>query len=248
MNRSNRMKVTITKLAVACAVSIGLVVVYAESNKASDSTSVATSTEEAASFLTKLGLIRGHLLAGIELYRNDLPAMAETHMKHPQDEIYSELLEYFERFGCSGFADELTDLTNAVVSQHSVALIEEKHGLVSSAISNCEPQRFTSEPAVINQVIVRLLSNVKEEFEIGVNTEGQVVDKHEYQDAWGFTQVALGYAVSDELASALNDAARDEYQQLFSSLQQHWPSLNEDQLESVDLSALSDFLANRESD
>jgi hypothetical protein len=40
-------------------------------------------------YLTHLGLVRGHLGVGVDLYREGAQDAAQTHMKHPGDELYS---------------------------------------------------------------------------------------------------------------------------------------------------------------
>lgn len=245
MNNVKALNITVGTLVLTCLVFMLSVAFGAEHDFSQDGkpANVESEAERAADFLAKLGLIRGHLLAGAELYNNNLPALAETHMKHPQDEIYSELLSSFEHFGCAGFADELTNLTKAVIARKSQEAVSARHDFVKAAIGRCEPAKFRNDPTVISQVIVELLINVKEEFDIGVNVEGKVVDLHEYQDAWGFSQVALSYFNSPAFSESLTDVNRNELRQVFDSLSPHWPSLNEKQLESVNQATLNDFLA-----
>lgn len=201
--------------------------------------------ENPASFLTLLGLVQGHLLAGVLLYADDLPALAATHMKHPSDELYEELTVYFGEFDCPPFATELSNLASAVTGLETLSSVREKYSLVFKAIERCEQRAGADDPIIIEQTIIALLENAHMEFRIGVNEIGEVVDKHEYQDAWGFSQVAQYLARKEVFQASLNEDERTELKELFRSLEPLWPSLNEDQLENFDLSVLETFLANR---
>ena len=63
-------------------------------------------------FLTRLGLIRGHLLVGYELYKQGQVDMAITHMKHPRDELYAGLVPSIEYRGGKRFDDALSNLAD----------------------------------------------------------------------------------------------------------------------------------------
>ena len=65
-------------------------------------------------YLTQLGLMRGHLYVGIELYKNGFLENAKMHMKHPKSELYADIVPTFEAKGSSGFAGELEALALAV--------------------------------------------------------------------------------------------------------------------------------------
>ena len=183
-------------------------------------------------YLTQLGLIRGHLAVGYALYQRELPLLSETHMKHPQDEIYASVVPAFEARGCEGFANDLTALTEAVAAraaQEEVAAIYE--GLTAN-ITSCEQSANTGDPAVLAKVIENLLRTAGVEYQIGV-IDGAIDNLHEYQDAWGFTQVANAWALSAAFAdSASATAVAAQLQDIIASLEALWPSLN--QQDSVD--------------
>lgn len=177
-------------------------------------------------YLTQLGLIRGHLAVGYALYERDWPLLSETHMKHPQDEIYASVVPAFEARGCEGFANDLTALTEAVTAraaQEEVAAIYE--GLTAN-IARCEQSANTGDPAVLAKVIENLLRTAGVEYQIGV-IDGAIDNLHEYQDAWGFTQVANAWARSAAFAdSASATAVAAQLQDIIAGLEGLWPSLN----------------------
>lgn len=205
---------------------------------ASTQSQVDLTTDDVA-YLTQLGLLRGHLLVGFELYRRSMPEMSETHMKHPREELYSELIPAFKRRGCDGFADELTELASVVASRAATEVVTSNFESLNAAIRQCEGVAEYEDQVVVTQVVRNLLGNALVEYEIGV-IDGSIDNVHEYQDAWGFTQIAGNYARSP--AFLKNDEGRlitRQLQSLISSLEPLWPSLNPS---SVDASSVSRLL------
>ncbi len=177
-------------------------------------------------YLTQLGLIRGHLAVGYALYRRDLPLLSETHMKHPREEIYASVVPAFDARGCDGFASDLTSLTEAVtarVAHEEVAAVYE--GLTAN-IARCEQAAGTNDPAVLAKVIENLLRNAGVEYQVGI-VDGAINNLHEYQDAWGFTQVADSWARSRAFTDSASAAAvAAQLQDIIAGLEGLWPSLN----------------------
>lgn len=176
-------------------------------------------------YLTQLGLIRGHLHVGYSLYDRDLPDLAETHMKHPREEIYRYLQPAFGARGCSGFADGLMALTAAVVDRAEKSAVADTYENLMADIRACEEKAMLSDPNIAVRVIQKLLRTASGEYLIGV-IDGEIDNLHEYQDAWGFVQIAKDYAGSPALAgSAEAIAAAGQIQDLLNSLDGLWPSL-----------------------
>ncbi len=179
-------------------------------------------------YLTQLGLIRGHLAVGHALYQRELPQLSETHMKHPQEEIYASMVPAFNARGCAGFANDLESLAAAVkarAAQEEVAAIHE--GLTAN-IARCEQSAGADDPAVLAEVIENLLRTAGAEYRIGV-IDGAIDNLHEYQDAWGFTQVASAWARSAAFADRAGAAAvAAQLQDIIAGLEGLWPSLNPD--------------------
>ncbi len=183
-------------------------------------------TTDDAAYLTQLGLIRGHLAVGYELYRQDLPELAETHMKHPREEIYSSVVPAFEARGCGGFGDNLSALTAAVVERQSQSDVEAVYAELTAAITACEGGAATKDPQVIAKVVENLLRTGGVEYQIGI-VDGAVNNLHEYQDAWGFTQIAGVWARSEAFLQDERAAAvAGQLQDIITGLDPMWPSLN----------------------
>lgn len=144
--------------------------------------------DEVVELLTDLGLIEGHLRAGVALYRGGLTNQAATHMKHPQDEIYDELSYHLHDFGAEGFAPELTALAEAVAGGAPADTVEAALAAVVHKIDEAREHSGASEAAEA-RAIVAILRTAADEYAIGIQN-GTVAELHEYQDAWGFVEVA----------------------------------------------------------
>ncbi|OYX44966.1 MAG: hypothetical protein B7Z02_02700 [Rhodobacterales bacterium 32-67-9] len=149
--------------------------------------------DEVVEFLTDLGLIEGHLRAGVALYRAGLADQAATHMKHPQDEIYDELSYHIADFGAEGFAEQLTALAGAVEAGAPVETVDAALADVLREIAEAREHANASEAAEA-QAMVAILRQAADEYAEGVK-DGTVTELHEYQDAWGFVEVAREQAV-----------------------------------------------------
>ena len=195
-------------------------------------------TTDDAAYLTQLGLLRGHLMVGFELYQRSLSEMSATHMKHPNEELYADLIPAFEVRGCEGFADELSNLALVVSDHEAIDVVASSYELLSASIGRCEAVAERGDRTVVMKVVMSLLTNALLEYEIGV-VNGSINNVHEYQDAWGFTQVASEYA---RLPVFLTDdegrLVSRRLQQLITSLDPLWPSLNPTSIDEPKVSSL----------
>ncbi len=183
-------------------------------------------TTDDVAYLTQLGLLRGHLLVGFELYERALPDMSETHMKHPNAELYADLIPAFASRGCEGFADELSELARVVSARKSIEVVKSRYDQLSVAIGSCETVAEQEDRNVAVKVVLNLLANALLEYEIGV-VDGVIHNVHEYQDAWGFTRVARRYAqLLVNQADNENELIARRIGRLIASLDPLWPSLN----------------------
>ena len=187
----------------------------------------AFATDDVA-YLTQLGLIRGHLGVGYALYAAELPELAQTHMKHPGAEIYTDIESALGVRGCEGFADGLTTLTAAVTSNAALDEVTATYEALVADIKTCEANAATGDAKVIAGVIENLGRTASAEYEIGV-VDGAMNILHEYQDAWGFTQIAQEWAESSAFAGDETKASvAARMQSTMMDLKDLWPSLNPD--------------------
>ena len=154
----------------------------------------ATPVEAALSdqdYLVRLGLMRGHLLVGHELYRLNALDAARSHSKHPTDELYADMERGFAARRTAGFSDELQAHAQTSQGEDAVA-VEAAYGALTAAIARAEAVVDVS-PTMAVDVIVELLREAAFEYGVGI-VNGKLSNAHEYQDAYGFTQVAMSWA------------------------------------------------------
>ena len=147
-------------------------------------------------------------------------------MKHPRAEIYLALESAFAKRNCPGFADELRAMTAAVVEGKDNAMVDAVAELLADAISVCEVKAAIGDPAVVSIVIENLIRTAGVEYQVGV-IDGAIDNLHEYQDAWGFTQIAAQLSASSAFAGSSDlIAIAGQLQDKLAGLQDMWPSLN----------------------
>lgn len=179
--------------------------------------------ESDALYLTSLALMRGHLSVGVDLYRKGAHEAAQTHMKHPEDELYVALQPGLEARGAAGFTEQLSTLADAVAQRSSVEDVEAAYASLLQEISRAEAAAGTQEPAVLGEVIHSLVKTAADEYDIAVE-DGRLVNAHEYQDALGFVRTAQ--ELTDHLAKATdNQAAVKEIRAQLDALAPAWPTI-----------------------
>ncbi len=150
-------------------------------------------TDDAVIYLYELSLIRGHLWVGHQLALNGYQEHAIMHAKHPEDEIYSSLVDVFLARRVDGFADELQSFSDSVErgkKKHVNAKYEELVEAVQQSHS-----RITLTTEELFTLINRLIRQAATEYAVGI-IDGKVDNVHEYQDARGFTEIAIQWANS----------------------------------------------------
>lgn len=177
-------------------------------------------------YRTQLGLMRGHLLVGVTLYRFGALDHARTHMKHPADELYAGLAPAFAARG-GGFAAELEALALAVEGDAPSEDVEAAYVAVVAAIADAESridaQAFGA--AEFLKLAANLLRVAGEEYAIGV-VDGSLENAHEYQDAYGFTQIARRIAEDASVADdPLAFEARERVLAHIDKLTDLWPEI-----------------------
>ena len=140
----------------------------------------------------RLALMTGHVKAGLALYRAGEPAMAAPHLLHPVSETHAAEREGLDAYGFNG---ALFETVSAALKEGRTAADIEPQLQVAEENLALVARKAGGDPAAI---IAFLMNNVVEEYEIAV-TDGVVTDVGEYQDAYGFSLVAL------ERAEQLND-------------------------------------------
>lgn len=149
-------------------------------------------------YLKRLGLVRGHLVAFIELTRAGAPEAAAPHAKHPESELYAGLVPAFKARHKKGFADALTALSDAAASGGDV---EAAYAAAREAIRASAPDASLKVRLL---AIAGMVRTAADEYSIGVGEDGAIIKAHEYQDAHGFVSAA------SEILAAAKPRAGDE--------------------------------------
>ena len=168
-------------------------------------------------YLVQLGLIRGHLLVGHGLYRLNALDAARSHSKHPTDELYADMEREFAARGTTGFSAELEAHALASQGEHAAA-VDAAYAALTAAITRAEGV-IAASPEMIVGVVLGLLREAAAEYAVGI-VDGRLSNAHEYQDAYGFTSVALLWA-----QSADSDEVFDQILERIEALSDMWPSL-----------------------
>ncbi|MBD3667800.1 MAG: hypothetical protein HUJ16_07565 [Kangiella sp.] len=142
-----------------------------------------------AAYLAQLGLMRGHLWVGYKLYQEGHIDMAKTHMKHPEDELYAGMEPVFKARQVDGFAKELQILADAVNGEKGDAAVKKAYRSLQNQIAKSERIKEKSARDVLISISL-MVRTAADEYAIGVKN-GDVVNVHEYQDAYGFTEIAI---------------------------------------------------------
>jgi len=181
-------------------------------------------TRDDAAYLGQLGLVRGHLWVGVQLYKAGHKDMALTHMKHPGDELYSGLKPAFAARDEEGFAAALSALADAVEQEQSVEVVEQRHRELEAGIADAENLQSASLKVALGS-IERMVRTAAEEYAIGVRN-GEIVNAHEYQDAYGFVEAAKArLALLNEVQRQESPDAVAEVEAQLNTVASLWPAL-----------------------
>ena len=146
-------------------------------------------------------------------------------MKHPEDELYTDLVPALEARDASGFADELGQLAQRVEAGAPVAEVESAYDNVMAAVETAEGAASAPDAQALAGIIVNLVSTAAEEYDIAVDDDGTVANAHEYQDALGFVRIA-GRQLDDlEAMLGSDDEVVTEMRSQLDGLESAWPSV-----------------------
>ena len=176
-----------------------------------------------ANFIAILGEVEGHLRAAYELYRLGAVDLSKTHVKHPKDELYADLLPVFEKRGLKGFDAELVQMAALI---ESGAKAEDVLAALNATVVAIDENSASLRTAKTTVEAVHLLARTAAaEYKIGVEA-GNIKDPHEFQDAWGFTETAKRLmAALSETERAVNAGAVNTIIAQLESLAPAWNDL-----------------------
>ncbi|AUN32233.1 hypothetical protein [Niveispirillum cyanobacteriorum] len=153
-----------------------------------------------------LGLIRGHLSVGRELYNAGRGGDAIPHFLHPAEEIYDGARPVLDTRK-AGFEAELDALVALARAKAPVADVVKALETVEKAIAKAEATIAAADrakPAFLTPVIATLLRTAASEYAAAVE-DGVITSPIEYQDGRGFYAIAKVYLHRLAASAATSD-------------------------------------------
>lgn len=178
-------------------------------------------------YLTQLSLVRGHLLVGMELFRQGAVDASSGHFLHPGIEIYPQLEPALVARGGKPFKADLEALAAKVAKPASKEEVEAAYRTVLTAIDAAEHAKTGTalgDPKSVLKLIEKIVRVAGTEYGNAVK-DGKVVLPVEYQDAYGFVAVAKARldAISEARQPAAVQAAAAQAREQLASLAPAWP-------------------------
>jgi hypothetical protein len=180
-------------------------------------------------YLTQLGLMRGHLEVGMDLYRQGEHEAALPQMENAIEEIYEPLEPALDKRGVAAFEEQLESLEQVVEQGAPLERVEAAYEEAQNGIETAEatvPEAERRDLANRFAVMVNLVRAGAAEYDEALGEDGRVVKPVEYQEALGFVRAAqamLDQTPAAERARAADAIARAKAQ--FDAVAGLWPSL-----------------------
>lgn len=171
---------------------------------------VLTGEAKDVDYMTKLGLMKGHLMVAKELLDLQQPKQAEPHIGHPVEEIYTDVEQQLDERNVKEFKTTLIGLQDLVKSKPKDTKVatEFKNSMqaVDAAIQGI-PATQRQSPKFVLQVINGLLDAANAEYGAAI-ANGKVSAAIEYQDSRGFVNYAdsLYQGISAQMAKEQPEA------------------------------------------
>lgn len=153
---------------------------------------VLTGEAKDVDYLTKLGLMKGHMLIAGELLALGQPEKAEPHLGHPVEEIYVDIQDQLGERGVPEFSDVLTRVQDLVKSKPSDPQVKTEFQAGMTAIDKAIaalPEADRQKPEFTLQVINEMLDTAAAEYTAAISN-GKISAEIEYQDSMGFVTYA----------------------------------------------------------
>jgi hypothetical protein len=143
-------------------------------------------------YMTKLGLMKGHLIVAKELLDLNKPKDAEPHIGHPVEEIYTDVEEQLNDRKVKEFKTTLISLQDLVKSNGKAEQIKTNFTNSMQAVDGAIavlPSEQRSKNGFTLQVINSLLDSANSEYGAAI-ANGKISAAIEYQDSRGFVVYA----------------------------------------------------------
>ncbi len=152
-------------------------------------TVVLTGEAKDVDYLTKLGLMKGHMIVAKELLAAQKPDQALPHIGHPVEEIYADVEAQIQERNVKDFKQSLIDLQQLIKFKPNDPNITAKYNEALAGIDGAIaaiPDSQRQSPQLALQVINALLDTAGTEYTAAIAND-KIKEIIEYQDSRGFT-------------------------------------------------------------
>lgn len=179
-------------------------------------------------YMTKLGLMKGHMLVAGELLALNKPEQAEPHLGHPVEEIYVDLEEQLQERQVPEFKTALIQVQDLVKSKPNDAQVQTKFDQAMTAIDQAIaalPENQRLAPRFSLQVINGLLETATAEYTAAI-ANGKIKEVIEYQDSRGFVAYAQDTLLKqiEPKLKQTNANAAEQINTNLTDLRKAWPA------------------------
>jgi DNA-binding ferritin-like protein (Dps family) len=185
---------------------------------------VLTGEAKDVDYLTKLSLMKGHMLVAGQLLDLKLPKQADPHIGHPVEEIYVDIGDQFPERKVPEFKDILTKTQDLVKSKPNDPQIKPTYNQAMQAIDQAIaalPATQLQTPSFVLKSIVEILETAVAEYTAAISG-GKITEVIEYQDSRGFVEYArdtLLKQIQPKLNATLASDLKTKMDELFKA----WP-------------------------
>ncbi len=152
-----------------------------------ESKSVAT-LPPALAFAVRIALLRGHLLVGDELVKQQQWNAALPHFLHPTEEIYGDLKDQLADYKVPPFDAALKALSDVVKGKKSndyARALKAVNDALAAADAGMKAKQEANWPGFVVEAAVEALKTATGEYQQAI-VGGRIAKPVEYQDARGF--------------------------------------------------------------
>jgi hypothetical protein len=163
----------------------------------------------ALAFATKIALLRGHLLIGDELVKQQQWNAALPHFLHPGEEIYADIKDELGQYKVPPFDAALKALADAVKAKRGGDAYANALKNVNAALAAADAGLKAKQdnwPGFVVETAVEALKMATGEYQQAI-VAGRIAKPVEYQDARGFVWQASGMIESVAADLAKKDAS-----------------------------------------
>jgi hypothetical protein len=180
-------------------------------------------------YMTKLGLMKGHLYVAKELLNLQKPEQAEPHIGHPVEEIYADVEEQLAERKVPEFKAPLIALQDEVkAGAKNAEKVSTGYNTSMQAVEtaiNALPATQRQSPNFVLQVMNGLLDTANSEYGAAI-ADNKIAQVIEYQDSRGFVVYAneLYKGISDAMAKS-QPAAHKTIETKLAELSKTWAAV-----------------------